>query len=175
MKIRTATLQDASRIEALIKLSARGLATDDYSEQQIEGALKAAWGLDTQLILDETYFVVESEGHIVASGGWSYRKTLFGNDAETARDSEIMNPKTSAAKIRAFFVDPAFSRQGIGSMIMQHCEDAAIEMGYRKLELMATLPGLRLYEKHGFIAGTEQEYPVGEKLTITFIPMTKYL
>ena len=175
MKLRTATLQDAFTIETLIKYSVHGLATDDYSVEQIEGALKTAWGLDTQLIHDKTYFVVESEADIIACGGWSFRKTLFGNDSEAARNPEITNPQSGAAKIRAFFVDPAFARQGIGSMIMQHCEKSAREMGYRKLELMATLPGLRLYERHGFIAGTAEEIPIGEQLTITFVPMTKEL
>jgi len=175
LNIRTAKMEDALSIEALIALSARGLATDDYSDQQIEGALKTAWGLDTQLIRDQTYFVVEKDGAIVACGGWSYRKTLFGNDTEATRDPEIMDPGSSAAKIRAFFVDPKFARQGIGSMIMLHCENSAFEMGYRHLELMATLPGLRLYKKHGFSAGKAQEYAICTKLSITFVPMTKTL
>ena len=175
MKLRLATLEDTHAIEALIELSARGLSTEDYSAEQIEGALKQAWGLDTQLIEDGTYLVVEEGGDLVACGGWSFRKTLFGNDAEKDRDASIIDPKTGAAKIRAFFVHPDFSRQGLGTLILSQCEEAAIQQGYTQLELMATLPGLRLYEYHGFVGEHSIEYPLDDELTITFVPMTKTL
>ncbi|MET1254998.1 GNAT family N-acetyltransferase [Aliikangiella maris] len=175
MIIRSATLDDTAPITLLIEKSARGLATQDYSLQQVESALKSAWGLDTQLIKDKSYFVIENQQQIVACGGWSYRQTLFGNDSEQSRDSGILDPKKSAAKIRAFFVSPQFSRQGLGSQLMSHCENAARQMGFTKLELMATLPGKKLYEKHGFIAGESNEYALNTHLTIQFVPMYKTL
>ncbi len=172
-QIRTALLTDCSSIESLIAASISKLGADDYSPEQIEAALNTAFGLDTQLITDQTYFIVESGRLAVACGGWSFRKTLFGSDLEQDRNSQRIDPQTGAAKIRAFFVDPAFSRMGIGSMIMHKCEREALKAGFGKLELMATLPGIKLYEKHGFVAGEPIYYPLGGRLTIKFVPMYK--
>lgn len=175
MKIRQAKLTDAVEIEQLIERSALGLATGDYSEAQVRAALTAAWGLDTQLLEDGTYFVVESDGQLAACGGWSYRNTLFGNDAEGNRDAGVIDIEFGAAKIRAFFVDPKYARRGLGSLIMHECEAAARTHGYKQLELMATLPGQRLYVKHGFAPGVEIDYPVAAGLSIRFVPMRKNL
>ena len=153
----------------------RVLALDDYSPSQIEAALRSAWGLDSQLIKDQTYFVVTHEDKIIGSGGWSFRKTLFGNDNEAGRDPDKLDPKIDFAKIRAFFVDPDYARQGIGSLIMNHCEQVALKSGFTKLELMSTLPGVPLYQYHGFIAGTPIDYAMDKGLSMELIPMTKYL
>jgi len=173
LQLRYANTSDYKSIKSLIELSARTLGAEDYSPEQIEGALKAAFGLDKQLITDQTYFVVETERSIVGCGGWSYRQTLFGSDAEQNRNSNRINPESGAAKIRAFFVSPEFSRMGIGSMILHRCEAEAFTAGFRKLELMSTLPGKHLYEKHGFVAGTSIQYPLDNHLSIAFIPMYK--
>ncbi|MBL4574508.1 MAG: GNAT family N-acetyltransferase [Opitutaceae bacterium] len=172
-QIRTARISDKDSIESLIRESVQKLGASDYSSEQIEGALKTAWGLDTQLITDRTYFVVELNQLIVGCGGWSFRDTLFGNDRKENRRSNRIDPKTGAAKIRAFFVSPSFSRRGIASMILKKCEDEATREGFRKLELMATLPGKRRYEKHGYIAVESIHYSLGEHLSIEFIPMKK--
>ncbi|WKD48430.1 GNAT family N-acetyltransferase [Microbulbifer spongiae] len=172
---RTALASDIPKIQALIEESVRGLSINDYTQEQIEGALLSAWGLDTQLINDKTYFVVENNYLLIGCGGWSYRATLFGNDSEKDRNPDVLNPEINSAKIRAFFVKPCYARKGIGSLIMQHCEEAASAMGFRSLELMATLPGFRLYERHGFIASNAIEYPINDDLSITFIPMKKPL
>ena len=173
--IRLASVADQAAIEALIAESSRGLGAPDYSSAQIEGALQAAWGLDTQLIEDQTYYAVEAGEDLAGCGGWSYRATLFGNDAEQDRDANIIDPQTGAAKIRAFFVKPDYARQGIGSLIMRTCEAQARSRGYGKLELMATLPGQRLYLAHGFTPGAPIDYPLGGTLTIPFVPMSKTL
>ncbi len=172
-QLRTALVKDYNSIELLIKTSVRKLGTSDYSPEQLESALNTAFGLDTQLVADQTYFMVESGDLPVGCGGWSFRETLFGSDAEQSRNPRLIDPKTGAAKIRAFFVDPKFSRMGIGSMIMHKCEREAIRAGFRRLELMATLPGVYLYKKHGFIAGEPIQYPLGGQLTIEFVPMKK--
>src|SRR5690349_15109893 len=99
---------------ALIARSARALSAGDYTAQQVEGALAGAFGVDSQLIADGTYFVVECAGALAGCGGWSFRRTLFGGDAHTARDAAALDPATDTAKIRAFFVEPAFARRGIG-------------------------------------------------------------
>jgi len=173
--IRIALLCDRATITTLIKKSVRILALPYYTAEQIEGALETAWGLDTQLIKDQSYFVVEDNGKIIASGGWSFRKTLFGNNNESGRDPHKLDPKKDYAKIRAFFIDPDYSRQGIGSLIMTHCQQAAVDKGFTKLELMSTLPGKPLYEYHGFKGEKIVEYNINEHLSIDFVPMLKLL
>ncbi|MGI9285140.1 MAG: GNAT family N-acetyltransferase, partial [Pseudomonadales bacterium] len=149
IEMRLATMADLPEITQLIAESARGLGNNDYSEAEIEAALRGAWGLDTQLVKDKTYFLVFADDELAACGGWSFRKTLFGSDTEGSRDAARLDPITDAARIRAFFVRPKFARQGIGSMIMNHCEQQAREAGFRSLALGSTLPGLRLYTAHG--------------------------
>src|ERR1700761_7015510 len=117
LMLRKALPADVPQLRALIERSARGLSQDDYRPAQIEGALRGAFGVDSQLLQDETYFVVEDGGEFVGCGGWSYRSTLFGGDARAGRDAAMLDPKTQPAKIRAFFVDPRHARRGIGSML----------------------------------------------------------
>lgn len=183
-ELRLAKPEDGPAIEALIERSARALGRDDYRDDQIEGALRGAFGLDTQLIEDRTYFVVESQETLVACGGWSFRKTLFGGDsgggdtvgnAGVKRDPETLDPERDAAKIRAFFIDPNHARRGLGSLILDTCERAAIDRGFRRAELMATLTGLRLYAARGYRAGDEMEFQITPDLSITFVPMEKPL
>lgn len=173
--IRKANLDDCPNIEKLIALSARELSVQDYTPEQIEGALQGAFGVDTQLIKDGTYFVVEAKGVIIGCGGWSKRKTLFGGDKQETRDSAELNPKTDPAKIRAFFVHPEWARRGIGKAILAQCESEAKVFGFRSLELMATLPGVRLYSACGFVASERVEYTLPSGITIEFIPMKKIL
>jgi GNAT superfamily N-acetyltransferase len=173
--LRKATHADIPLLDALIARSARGLSTADYSPAQIEGALRGAFGVDSQLLTDETYFVVEDLGEIVGCGGWSFRSTLFGGDARADRDSSILDPATQPAKIRAFFVDPAHARRGIGSLLLDHCENQARAYGYSEVELMATLPGAKLYTARGYAAGSPVHFEVGSAERIEFIPMRKPL
>jgi GNAT superfamily N-acetyltransferase len=109
-------------------------------------------------VRDGTYFVVEAEGRIVGCGGWSRRRTLFGGDAHVERDAAELDPRTDAAKIRAFFVDPAHARRGVGRMILEHCEAEARSCGFSRVELMATLPGVRLYAAHAYVPGTPVQH-----------------
>jgi GNAT superfamily N-acetyltransferase len=173
--LRKATTADIPALDVLIARSARGLSTGDYTHEQIEGALRGAFGVDSQLLADETYFVVEDLGEMVGCGGWSFRSTLFGGDARAGRDSSILDPKTQPAKIRAFFVDPSHARRGIGSLLLDHCENQARACGYREVELMATLPGARLYMARGYAPGARVHFDVGSGESIEFIPMRKPL
>ena len=173
--LRKATHADIPLLNALIARSARGLSTADYTSQQIEGALRGAFGVDSQLLTDETYFIVEDAGQIVGCGGWSFRSTLFGGDARAGRDSSILDPETQPAKIRAFFVDPAHARRGIGSLLLTHCENQARAYGYSEVELMATLPGAKLYTARGYVAAPLVHFEVGSGERIEFIPMRKPL
>jgi GNAT superfamily N-acetyltransferase len=173
--LRKADFPDIPQIEALIVRSARGLSKDEYRPSQVEGALRAAFGVDTQLLTDQTYFVVEEDGRFVACGGWSFRSTLFGSDARAGRDSSALDPRTQAAKIRAFFVDPVSARRGIGTLLLEHCEKEARAHGFSQVELMATLPGVKLYAARGYIGGAMVHFDVGLGETIEFIPMRKVL
>jgi len=173
--LRKATLADIPALNALIARSARGLSTAEYRPAQIEGALRGAFGVDTQLLADETYYVVEENGQIVGCGGWSFRSTLFGSDARPGRDSSTLDPATEAARIRAFFVDPGSARRGIGSLLLEHCERQARARGYTCVELMATLPGVKLYAARGYVGGPMVRFDVGSGEAIEFIPMRKNL
>src|SRR5262249_59850371 len=55
---RLARLSDIPALEKLIPLSARGLQTIHYSPEQIEAALGPVFGVDRQLIEDQTSFVI---------------------------------------------------------------------------------------------------------------------
>jgi len=175
LAIRLATLADRDVLQGLIARSARGLSTADYRPEQVEGALQGAFGVDSQLIDDGTYFVVEEAGVIVGCGGWSFRKTLFGGDKRPERDAAELDPRTEPAKIRAFFVDPAHARRGIGTMLLEKCEAEARLRGFSRVELMSTLPGIRLYSARGYAGVQQIQYEVSPGVVIEFLPMSKRL
>jgi GNAT superfamily N-acetyltransferase len=173
LAVRTATLADRDVLRDLIARSARQLSAADYRPEQVEGALQGAFGVDSQLIHDATYFVVEEDGVIVGCGGWSYRKTLFGGDKRPERDAAELDPRTEAAKIRAFFVDPAHARRGIGTLLLEKCESEARLRGFSRVELMSTLPGIRLYSARGYSGARQVQYEVSPGVAIEFLPMSK--
>jgi GNAT superfamily N-acetyltransferase len=175
LALRKATPADVPELRALIARSARGLSTGDYRPAQVEGALRGAFGIDSQLLADQTYFVVQDAAHCVGCGGWSYRSTLFGGDARADRDASVLDPNTQPAKIRAFFVDPGHARRGIGTLLLAHCESQARQHGYREVELMATLPGVKLYAARGYRGLPMVHFDVGGGESIEFIPMRKSL
>jgi len=125
-------------------------------EAQIE-ASHAIMGVDTQLIDDQTYFVVECDGQIAGCGGWSRRATLYGGSHSAGRDGAMLEPSTDAARVRAMYTHPAFTRRGVGRLVLSLCESAAAAEGFTRLELMATLSGQPLYEAVGFEAIEEVE------------------
>jgi GNAT superfamily N-acetyltransferase len=175
-RLRAATPADEFELKELIARSIRALGLDDYSSDQIEAALTGAFGLDTSLIRDGTYFVaITDTGEIVGCGGWSRRRTLFGSDSRGSRDDTLLDPRSEPAKIRAFFIDPNHARRGIGRAILERSEAQAIRAGFSALELMATLPGRRLYEKCGYVARDAVQIPLQGDLQITFVPMRKDL
>jgi len=174
--LRLATFEDKPVIKKLIEDSARALSQQDYSLEQIEIAIKYVYGVDSDLITDQTYFVaIDSQTQqIIGSGGWSKRKTLFGGDQYTNRQTEFLDPSKDAAKIRAFFIHPNHSRKGIAKAILLKCEEEAKLNGFNTLELLSTLPGLKLYSVLGFQATGKVAYEF-EGITIDFVPMTKQL
>jgi GNAT superfamily N-acetyltransferase len=134
----------------LITRSGLGLSAGFYTDAQAAAITRYVFGVDTQLIVDGTYFVIEHDGDIVACGGWSRRRTLYGGDQTKSGDDPLLDPATEAARIRAFFVDPHMARRGLGRMLLTACTQAARDAGFSALELMATLPGVPLYAASGF-------------------------
>jgi len=128
VELRLATRADLPALRELIPTSVRGLAPGYYTPAQIEASILHLFGPDTQLVDDGTYFVVESEGRLVGCGGWSRRTTLFGGDQTKATADPLLDPARDPARIRAFFVHPAFARRGVGSQVMRACIDAARAM-----------------------------------------------
>ncbi len=180
IQIRKATAADVPRLREVIEASVRGLQAEDYSPAQIEGALQSVYGVDSQLIADGTYVAAEvQESHtkpeIVACGGWSKRKTLFGGDQFAAREDSLLNPAQDAAKIRAFFVHPAWARRGIGGMILEACEQEAKAAGFMRLEMGATLSGVPFYTAKGYMAVENQEAPLANGEVLQIVRMAKNL
>jgi len=179
-RIRIALESDIPALHALIEASVRGLQAGDYTPAQIEGALGTALGLDTQLIRDQTFFVVEappteesSEQRLVGCGGWSRRKTLFGSDHSSLREPDLLDPTTDAARVRAIFVHPAAARRGLGSLILSHVEAAAHAAGFRRFEMGSTLTGFPLYRLRGYVEVERVTVPLRNGESVPVVRMTK--
>jgi len=183
IRIRQAVGEDIPVLRELIDVSVRELQAQDYTPGQIEGALRTVFGVDSQLIADGTYFVAEATSEeaglarretagampaIAGCGGWSKRKTLYGSDHWTGREDALLDPSHDAAKIRAFFIHPAWARRGIGSMILEACERAARAAGFTRYEMGATLTGAKLFGVKGYVALKRIEIPLvnGESLPV---------
>ena len=177
IRIRKARPNDVPRLHEIIEASVRGLQAHDYSAAQIEGALASVYGIDSRLIGDGTYFVAEvteEDGRqIVGCGGWSKRKTLYGGDQYAGREDSLLDPATDAAKIRAFFVHPDWARRGIGTLILEACESAAIYAGFARLEMGATLSGVAFYRAKGYAEVENQEVPLGNGERLPIVKMAK--
>jgi GNAT superfamily N-acetyltransferase len=178
--IRRAVPADVPILQQLIEASVRGLQAQDYTPAQIEAALETVYGVDSQLIADGTYFVAEAEepGNarvIVGCGGWSKRKTLFGGDHWSGRHDALLDPKFDGAKIRAFFVHPAWARRGIGGMILHACESAAGSAGFTRLEMGATLSGVPFYKAKGYKTLENIQVPLAGGESMIVVRMTKEL
>lgn len=176
--LRKAIPADVPRLREVIEASVRELQAGDYSPAQIEGALKSVYGVDSQLIADGTYFVAElselqSPPEIVACGGWSKRKTLYGGDQFAGREDSRLDPARDAAKIRAFFVHPDWVRRGIGGMILEACEGAAKAAGFMRLEMGATLRGVAFYAAKGYAAVENQEALLANGEVLPIVRMAK--
>ena len=177
-QIRQATHADASQLRVLIELSVRRLQRNDYTPAQIEGALGHALGLDTQLIEDGTYFVAApcaQPNLVVGCGGWSFRKTLFGSDHGPHREQALLDPAKEPAKIRAIFVHPEWARQGLGSLILKHCEAAAQRAGFSSLEMGSTLTGVPLYSLKGYEQRESVAIPLPNGEVLPIVHMVKEL
>ena len=147
--IRLATEADLPALRAMMTRAIAELQRDFLTPAEVE-ASKAVMGLDTQLIADGCYFTAEIDGQMAGSGGWSRRATLYGGDHSAGRDARLLDPATDAARVRAMYTHPDFTRRGVGRAVLDACQDAARAAGFSRVELMATLSGVPLYTAAGF-------------------------
>lgn len=174
-EVRKARLEDREAITRLIAVSARQLSREDYEDAQIEAAIASVFGVDSDLIEDATYFVAEKDGALIGCGGWSRRKTLFGGDQFSHRDTGMLNPATDPAKIRAFFVHPQHARKGVARAILSACEREARNNGFGEVELMATLPGVKFYQSCDYSAQGHFDLELPNGVKVQLVPMRKNL
>jgi N-acetylglutamate synthase-like GNAT family acetyltransferase len=170
--LRVATLDDAPRIQALMSESAAALFPRYYDERQSASAVRYVAQVDQMLLTEGTYFVLESDGELVACGGWSRLDRLYTGSGETG-DSRALDPTTEPAKVRAMFVRADWTRHGLGRRIIQECESAARREGFRQLALLATLPGVPLYLACGFQPLEQIEITLSDGVTIACVSMEK--
>ncbi len=174
--IRMARQDDIPALRALVDASVRALSCADYTAAEIEGSVGAVLGLDTQLVRDGTYFLAETQhGAIAAAGGWSYRGTTCGADDAPHRSDVVLDARVHAAKIRAIFTHPDWARQGLGSRMLHHCEQAAYAAGFRRAEMGSTLTGAPVYAKHGYQEEYRFAIPLANGARLGVVFMTKTL
>jgi predicted N-acetyltransferase YhbS len=171
--LRLACEADAPALEELIRLSVRALQAPYYSTAQMEAALGSVFAVDRQLIRDGSYFVAERDAVIVGCGGWSRRRSFHGGDSGRKHPDELLDPQRDAARVRAFFVHPAWARRGIGRSIMTACEQAVIQAGFRTVDIVATLAGEPLYASFGYAVVNRYEIALAGGLSLPVVRMSR--
>jgi GNAT superfamily N-acetyltransferase len=171
--LRLATSDDIPSLHALIAQSVRGLSAGFYTPAQVESALRYVFGPDTQLVADGTYYVIEAGEQLAAAGGWSRRRTMYGGDQAKAAEDPLLDPAVDAARIRAFFVHPEWARRGLGRRLFEECRTAARAAGFRRLELVATLPGEPLYRTLAFEVAERFTVTLPDGVEVPFALMTR--
>jgi GNAT superfamily N-acetyltransferase len=169
---RLARREDIPALKLLMAESIRELLRDFLSPEAVEASFDVM-GLDTQLIDDRTYFVIESSGVIAGCGGWSRRATLFGGDHTAKRDAALLDPRRDPARIRAMYTSPAFARRGVGRLMLGLCERAAAAEGFAGAELAATLAGVPLYRACGYEAIEPFEVDTRSGIRVPMVRMRK--
>jgi GNAT superfamily N-acetyltransferase len=171
--LRLAQPADIPRLETLIASSVRGLSVGYYSSALIESALRFMFGVDSQLIDDGTYYLLEGDAGPVACGGWSRRATLFGGDQHKSAVDPLLDPVVHPARIRAFYVHPEWAKRGLGRRLFDTCLAAARMAGFRELELVATLPGEPMYARVGFVRHERLEVHLPDGVMLLGVRMTR--
>jgi GNAT superfamily N-acetyltransferase len=169
---RLARLEDLPELTALMDASIRTLVGAYLDAARVEASFDFM-GVDTQLIEDGTYFVVECEQRIAGCGGWSRRATMYGGDHTRGRDARLLDPATEPARVRAMYTHPDFVRRGIGRLVLSLCEAAAAREGFRSLELVATVAGEPLYRACGFTVIERIDVPTTRSLSVPGARMAK--
>jgi GNAT superfamily N-acetyltransferase len=172
-ELRLARPDDADAIDELMKASTRDLFPSTYDAAQTDAAVRYIASVDRTLVDDGTYFVAEVDGELVACGGWSRRDKLYTGSGEGTADARLLDPTTEPARVRAMFTRADWTRRGLGRRILEACEAAAKAEGFRKLALMATMPGVPLYTAYGFASIAEAEVRMPDGTTIGSVSMEK--
>ncbi len=154
LHIRIANAADIDAIRALMDRAIRELQKGFLSAAQVESS-SAGMGLDTQLIEDGTYFTVWCGDILAGCGGWSHRATLYGGNHSAGRSARLLDPATERGRIRAMYTNPDFTRRGVGTMILEAGEAAARAAGFKALEMAATMAGMPLYLRAGYVVESE--------------------
>ena len=173
--IRLATLDDADAIDALMKVSIRDIFPLFYDESQTASSMIHVSSVDRMLIEDATYFVIEEAGELIACGGWSRRDKLYTGSGAGLGDARLLDPETEPARVRAMFVRPDRTRRGLGMRILEACKAAADTEGFEAMALMATLPGVLLYERYGFVATKRTTITLPDGIVLAAVAMEKPL
>jgi GNAT superfamily N-acetyltransferase len=171
---RWARADDAPALHALMTAAIDQLQSDVLDPEQVH-ASHAVMGIDTQLIADGSYVLIEEHGRIAGCGGWSRRATLYGGDHSPGRDAALLDPAVDAARIRAMYTHPDFTRRGVGRLVLDLCEQAAADAGFSRVELMATLAGERLYSACGYTPIEHTHSPPIDGVRVPLIRMGKPL
>jgi len=171
---RLATQADMPALQQLMTAAIRELLPQFLSPEKVEASF-AVMGVDSQLIEDGTYFILEEDGVMAGCGGWSRRATLFGHNHTAGRDSRLLDPKSEPARVRAMYTAPAFVRRGVGRQILQLCEAAARAEGFSRTELGATKGGEPLYRACGYAEIEHLEVPTPNGVTVPITRMGKQL
>ena len=174
LTIRTAVEADLPALRELMALSIGELQQAFLTSEQVEASYEIM-GLDTQLVADRTYLVVEADGALAGCGGWSRRATLFGGDHTAGRDAALLDPATEAARIRAMYTHPDFARRGVGRLIIETCETAAAAEGFARCEMAATLAGEPLYRACGYREIERFTAPTSGGVDVPLVRMGKAL
>ncbi len=171
---RLATSDDMPALQKLMAAAIRELLPQFLTPEKVEASF-AVMGVDTQLIEDGTYFILEKEGVMAGCGGWSRRATLFGHNNTVGRDARLLDPATEAARIRAMYTAPSFARRGVGRRILELSETAARKEGFARTELAATAGGEPLYRACGYQEIERMEVPIHDGVTVPITRMGKAL
>ncbi len=171
--LRVATRADAQALDALMKSSGAVLFRRFYDERQSESAVRYVSQIDPMLLDDGTYFVLEAGGDPVGCGGWSRRDKLYTGSGDSDDDARLLDPATEPARVRAMFVRADWTRRGLGRRILEECEAAAKREGFKRLSLVATLPGVPLYLAYGFDALEDVDVTMPDGVTIPCVAMDK--
>jgi GNAT superfamily N-acetyltransferase len=169
---RLATPEDVPELERLMETSIRHFIGAHLDAARVDASFDFM-GIDTQLIADETYFVVECANRVAGCGGWSRRATLFGGDHSSGRDARLLEPGAEPARVRAMYTHPDFARRGVGRLVLSLCEDAAAREGFRSLELVASVAGEPLYLACGFAVIERIDVPTSKQVTVPCTRMAK--
>jgi GNAT superfamily N-acetyltransferase len=172
---RVAMFEDLNALREVMRRSIEMLQHSFLTPEQVR-ASHQVMGLDTQLVSDGTYFVVERDRCIAGCGGWSWRSTLYGGDSSVvSREPRPLDPATEPARIRAMYTDPEFARQGVGRLVLQLCEGAAVAAGFSRATMMATMSGVPLYSACGYAAVEEVHEASIDGVTVPLVRMEKTL